>query len=93
MIVKALSQHLSIEERMHKVHKRMHLESISGISAANKEEFLAFCRAQEGSGSVANAQDRYIVEAFDSNAINWRNFDDWNNSPGFSLDRRKVKVN
>ena len=93
MIVTELSHRLSIEERMRKVHERMRLEMISGISAANREEFLAFCREQEESTSIVNAQDKCLVEVFDNSAVNWGDFGDWNNSPGFSLKGRKVNVN
>lgn len=92
MIVKEPSLHLSIGERMCNVHERMRLERISGISAANREEFLAFCCEQEALGSAVNAQAGYTEEGFDKNAVYWSVFNDWNNSPAFSLNRRKVEV-
>jgi hypothetical protein len=89
MIVKEALYHPSINERMRKVHERMYLEKISGISASNKDAFLAFCREQEAAGLVGSTQAKSLEKECDSNAMTWSTFDDWNNSPVFSFDRQK----
>lgn len=70
-----LSTPLSIRERMRRVHECIRLERSSGISTTDRA----------GSTLVVNVQDRYIAEMYDSNAVNWGDFGDWNDSPGFSL--------
>lgn len=37
----------SIAERLKRLRTRIHLESVSGISASDKEAFLEFCQEQE----------------------------------------------
>lgn len=37
----------SLTERLHRLRTRIYLENVSGISASNREAFLAFCREQE----------------------------------------------
>ena len=73
---------LSIIERMQKIQSRMYLERISGISAANTESFLAFCRSQETSDAILCVQ---MKEAPGRQEKSWEHFGKWNDSPVFSL--------
>lgn len=74
MSIEEVSRPLSVRERMRKVHECIRLAR-AGISTTGRA----------GSTLVVNVQDRYIAEMYDSNAVNWGDFGDWNDSPGFSL--------
>lgn len=70
----------SITQRLRRLHQRMTLERVSGIPAADKAAFLAFCREHEAATMQTGDE---------SSAITWSTFGDWHNSPVFSFDRSK----
>lgn len=75
----------TIDERMQRIHTRIQLERISGISAATeREEFLSFCERWEESGVVIHTPET-------RNGTICRAFDKWNDAPIFAL-RRKARV-
>ena len=67
----------SVRERMRRVHEAMRLETAG----------------KAGSALVVNVQDSCIAEVYDRNAVNWGDFGDWNDSPGFSrAGKREGKI-
>lgn len=65
--------HPSIVERMQRIRTRLHLEEVSGISVADKEAFLAFCKEQE----VSEHNARWGISAtLPTKRENWFGFFD-----------------
>lgn len=78
----------TIDERMQRIHTRMQLEKISGISAVTEpEQYLTFCQTWEQSAVAIHAPEQP-----DWDDSSWRNFDKWNDAPIFALPRRKAQV-
>jgi hypothetical protein len=77
----------SIRRRMHNIQVRMRMERISGISAEEKDAFLAFCREQEQSGLVALAADPESEEEVDWEE--WEDFGNWHDAPSVLMARMR----
>lgn len=80
MLLNAQSHHLSIKERMSRVRERMRLERLSGIPVADKKGFLAFCREQEQSGLLVDAQRKPVEEEIDQDRTDWKDFGNWHDT-------------
>jgi hypothetical protein len=72
---------LSITERMQKIRQRIDLENSSGISAANREIFLALCQAQEKLYSTTSSQKSKNQIAFDGHDAERNDFGNWHDYP------------
>ena len=76
----------SIIKRLHRIHERMQLERMTGVSPVNRDLFLAMCRDLEN-GEIASS---WITDdKTDSNELCWEPFDNWNNAPDFLVKRER----